>query len=137
METRGGDRLPDVHAEHEYVQDGLKYRIGDPSSTARAQDKARLSVPHDNRRGHRGKWTFARRDGVGFALDETEHIRLAGLRGEIVHLVVQEEAGSLDGHTVSVTTIQGVSVGYSVAFAVHDREMRSLGGFERCRLAGL
>ena len=33
-------------------------------------------------------------DGVGFGLNEAEEcIRDAGLRGEVVHLIVQQEAG--------------------------------------------
>ena len=41
---------------------------------------------------------LARRDGVVLALDQAEEVGGAGLGGEIVHLVVEEEAGVAGDH---------------------------------------
>ena len=49
-----------------------------------------------DRRRHRGQRALARGDGVRVGADHAELVRHAGLGGEVVHLVVQQEARLLD-----------------------------------------
>ncbi len=58
-----------------------------------------------------------RLDGVGFALDQPEHVRLARLGGEIVHFVVQQKAEARNRHAVAVADVQRVGDRHGVALA--------------------
>src|SRR5690554_2749277 len=48
-------------------------------------------------RRHAREWALAGLNGIGLAADESVGIRLAGLSGEIVHLVVEQDTGAF-GH---------------------------------------
>src|SRR5439155_23305683 len=78
--------------------------------------------------GHGGERALAGGDGVGGALDEAEHVGDADLGGEIVHLVVQEEAEAIDGDAVAVAAVEGSGAGDGVAVLVDDGEVGGLGG---------
>ncbi len=80
-------------------------------------------------RGHGGEWTLAGSDGVGGALDEAEHVGDADLRGEVVHLVVHEEAEAFDGGSGPEATVESVGIGDGVAVGVDDGEVGGLGRF--------
>ena len=62
---------------------GLHCRLGAGAAGFRADD--------DGGR-HGGERALAGGDGVGGALDEAEAVGRAGLGGEVVHLVVEQEA---------------------------------------------
>jgi hypothetical protein len=49
-------------------------------------------------------------NGVSLALDETKHIRLAGLRGKIVHLVIKQKSGAFHGYRRAVTVVYRIGV---------------------------
>ncbi|MEI2686728.1 MAG: hypothetical protein V9G14_11160 [Cypionkella sp.] len=68
----------------------------DPPGTAEHHEG--LAVPDDNGRAHRTQGPLSGRDGIGLALHQPEKIGGARLDGEIVHLVVEEEAGIARDH---------------------------------------
>ncbi len=54
---------------------------------------------------------------------------VAGLRGEVVHFVVHQDARAGDGDARAVGAIERVGAGDGVASGVHHREVRGLGRF--------
>ena len=69
-------------------------------------DQPRPAVLHEDRRRHRAEHALARRDGVGLAAEQAEHVRRARLGAEVVHLVVQQEAGASDDLPVAVRAVE-------------------------------
>ena len=81
--------------------------------------------------GHRTRRTLAGLDGVLLPLDEPEEIGDAGLRGEVVHLVVEEEAGVAGDHPGAEAGVDGVGHRHRVAVLVDDGIVRRLGSLVR------
>ena len=73
-------------------------------------------------------------NGVGCALHQAESIGGVGFRGEVVHLVVKEEAEGGDGYAGAKAEVEGVGAGDCVAVGVDDGEVGGLGGFVGYRL---
>ena len=80
---------------------------------------------------------------VGVAAEQAVGIRRAGLGGEIVELVVEQDAGAVGDEAEAVAEIERVGVGDRVAVAVDHREMRGVVALVRrrrrrrgCRRAG-
>src|SRR5260370_29809996 len=94
MKSRSVDGGLGVHAEAHPV-DYAEQRGGNNRRTARrAGDEAELAVAQQNRGSHGAERAMARGDGVGVGLDEAEEsVGDAGLRGEVVHFVVEEKSG--------------------------------------------
>ena len=90
----------------------------------------------DDGGGHGGEGSFARGDGVGGTLDEAVGVGDALFRGEVVHLVVHEEAERGDGDARAEGAVEGVGVGDGVAPLVDDGEMGGFGGRVGVRLEG-
>ena len=86
------------------------------------------AVRGDDGRGHGGERALAGGDGVGGALDEAEHVGDADLGGEVVHLVVHEEAEAFDGDSGAEAAVEGGGAGDGVALGVDDGEVGGLGG---------
>ena len=119
----------------EAIVDDADDVVGDGGDDGRAaggaEDKASLcrsSVLVQDGGGHGGEWALAGGDGVGGALDETEHVGDADLGGEVVHLVVHEEAEAVDGDAGAVAAVEGVGAGDGVAVLVDDGEVGGLVG---------
>ena len=77
-------------------------------------------------------------DGIGFALDQAERVRLAGLGGEIVHFIVQQETEPGRRDAAAVAAVERVGHGDCVAFRIDDVVVRGLGAFvslRACRAA--
>ena len=70
-----------------------------------------------NGRRHRRKRPLARSGRVGVAADQAEGVGRAGLGGEIVELVVEQDAGAVGDEADAVAEIQRVGVGDRVAVA--------------------
>ena len=77
---------------------------------------------------HGGERALAGGDGVGCALDEAELVGHAGRGGEVVHLVVEQEAERAGGDAGAEEVVERVGVGDGVAFGVDDGEVGGLGG---------
>src|SRR5260370_23862410 len=68
-------------------------------------------------------------DGVGVGLDEAEQgVGDAGLRGEVVHFVVEQKTGG-GGDVRAVAVVEGVGAGDGVALGVDDGEVRGVRAF--------
>ena len=90
-----------------------------------------FGVLHD-RGTHRRQHALLRADRVAFALYEAELVRGAGLRGEVVHRVVQEEPRALHDH---LATVPGVDAGrdrHGVALIVHHRVVGGVALVQEC-----
>src|SRR5205085_3843069 len=116
-----------VHVEVYDVRDDLKNRVDDRRA-ARTSDgePERAVLAQDEGRRHRRERSLARRDGVALALYESEHVRRAGLRGEVVHLVVHQNARALHHDLRAEAVVQGVSVRDAVTVGVQNSEVRRL-----------
>ena len=69
---------------------------------------------------------MSRGDGVGVGLHQfVKRIRRAGLRGEVVHFVVQQEPGGAS-YVRTVTVVQCVRAGDRVSCGVDHGEMRGV-----------
>src|ERR1700723_2475374 len=97
MKTRGVNGSLNVQAivdsVYENVGDGRDYAC----AAGRTENHANLAVFQDDGRCHARERALAGGDGIGRALKQTEHIRYARLRGEVVHFVVEKETESGGG----------------------------------------
>ena len=59
-------------------------------------------------------------------------IGVAGTDGEVVHVVVEQEAETGDGHSAAVATIDSDGEGGGVSFGVENRDVRGAGVFFEC-----
>src|SRR5581483_2665370 len=73
------------------VEEGL---VDDGWAAGGAEGEDGVATLEDEGRSHAGEGTLAGSDGVGFGGDEAEVVGDAGLGGEVVHFVVQNDAGS-------------------------------------------
>jgi len=80
----------------------------------------------DNGGGHAGERAMAGGNGVGCALHQAESIGGVGFRGEVVHLVVEEEAEGVYGDSRAEAEVEGVGAGDGVAVGVDDGEVGRL-----------
>ena len=131
MDARRVDRLLHVHAVVDDVEDRLDRDRDDARAAWAADHHEQLAVLRDDGRAHRGQRPLARRDGILLALHQAEHVRRARLGGEVVHLVVEEEAGVAGDHLGAEQRVDRVGHRHRVAVLVDDRIMRRLGAFMR------
>src|SRR6266851_3253483 len=123
METRSIDGRLRLHAEAHPVQDA-KQRSGNNRGTARrAGNEAEVAISEQNRWRHGAERPVPGSDGIGFGLNQSEErIWHAWLRGEIVHLVIQEKASRGSG-VRTVVIVKRVSAGDGVAGGIDDGKM--------------
>ena len=115
-------------AVHEQVEQHLDDVGGDARAAAAAQGVGLVPLPGDHRR-HRGEHPLAGRHGVGLPLDQPEEVGLARGGGEVVHLVVEEEARAGHPEPAAEEVVEGGGEGHQVAVA----RRRPRGGSSRCR----
>ncbi|AEK61998.1 hypothetical protein CFU_2168 [Collimonas fungivorans Ter331] len=131
VETRRIDCFLDIHAVVDHVQHGQQGRCDDAAAARRADHHDGLAVLGDDGRAHRRQRTFAGSDGVGFALHQAVHVGHADLGREIVHLVVEHDAG-LAGHDAGAEpVVQRVGDRHRIAPFVDDRIMGGVAAFMR------
>ena len=70
-------------------------------------------------------------DRIGRALHQPEAIGHAGLRGEIVHLVVEEEAGVARHLADAEQIVERIGHGHGIALRIDHRIMRGVGALGR------
>src|SRR5216683_77027 len=90
VDARRIDGFGEVHVMIDDIGDRLEGDSDDPRTARTADDHEDLAVAQGNGRAHRAQWPLARSDRIGCTLDEAKHVRYARLRGEVVHLVVEE-----------------------------------------------
>ena len=91
---------------------------------------------------HRRQRPLAGPGRIGVAADQPVGVGRAGLGGEIVELVVEQDAGAFGDEADAIAEIERVGVGDRVAEAVDDGEMRGVVALAQrrrrrgCRAAG-
>src|SRR5690348_7723590 len=119
METRGIYGFLRVHAEPGPVENSEQRGRDDARAAWRAGDETEFAVAENDRGNHGAERAMSGGDGVGFRLQEAEHIGSAGLAGEIVHFIVEKKTvGRGDGG--AITVVERVSVCDGVTGGVHD-----------------
>ena len=111
------------------LSERLEHRGDDPRSAGAAEHENRAPVAFDDRGGHRGQWSLARCDGIGRALHQAEQIWRARLDGEIIHFIVEQEAGAGRHHAGTKVSIERISNRDGVPFTIDNRIVSCLGGF--------
>ena len=124
VKARRVHRLLDVQSvidhAHQHVGDGGD----DGRSAGRAKHEEQLAVlQHDGRR-HRRQRTLVRAHRVRRPLNQSVHVGHALLDGEVVHLVVHQEAQALGGHVRSEAVVQRGGHRYRVALGIDHRVVR-------------
>ena len=109
---------------HEPVQQHLQHGGDDPTApgTARRQQRPAIAV-EDQRWGHRTEGAALRSDGVLTALAQAIGIGRPGLGREVIHLVVEQEAGTRHGDAIAVGRVQGGGRAHHAPITVHHREV--------------
>ena len=88
MDARRIDGLLQRHAMIDDIDDDFEDRGDDSRAARRSDHQNRLAVLEHERRRHGAQWALSRSDRICLALNQTEHIRHAGLGGEVIHFVV-------------------------------------------------
>ncbi len=102
--------------------------LGDDGRAAGgAEGEDRLAFTQDEGGAHAGERAFAGGDGVGFLAEETEVVGHPWLEGEVVHLVVEDDAGAGDDDFGAERSVDGGGAGDPVALGVGGREMGCVG----------
>ena len=86
------------------------------------EPKTRNNFPSfkNNGRGHGRKRPFSRPNGVGRALDQSIGIGHTLLRGEVIHLIVQEKAEAFEGDARSERVVKSCCHRDSVPSGIDD-----------------
>ena len=131
VEARSVRRLLHIEAVVQDGDDVVGDRSNDGGAAGRAEDEQHsAALQHDGGR-HVGERALAGGDGVGRALDEAVHVGRAGLGGEVVHLVVEQEAERAGRDTGAEEAVERGCACDGVALGIDDGEVRGLGGFVR------
>jgi hypothetical protein len=133
VHARRAHRLGDVLVKIDRIEDHLQHDGDDAAAAGRSGDQPRFAVLEHDRRAHGRERPLARARQIGFAADEPECVRHAGLCGKIVELVVEQDAGALRHDAEPIIEIERVGVGNRVAEAVDHGEMRRVVAFVRSR----
>jgi len=122
---RGG-RFGRIHGEVDAVHDGLQGGRDDAATagTARHQPGPAL-LEHDGRR-HGGQGPLVGRHGIGLAAHQAEGVGHARLGGEIVHLVVEQDAGAGGDDAAAEGQVEGGGGADHVALPVGHRVVGGL-----------
>jgi hypothetical protein len=108
VESGGGEGFGGFHAVVDDVGDGEE-GLGDDGGAAGGADGEDGAAVVENEGGaHAGEGAFAWGDGVGFGADEFEGVGDAGLDGEVVHFVVEEDAGAWDDDFAAEGGVDGL-----------------------------
>ena len=113
------------------LTDDLQHRGDDAAAAGRAGDQERLAVLEHDRRRHRRQRPLARAGRVGVAADQPIGVRRVRLGGEIVELVVEQDAGAVGDEAEPVAEVERVGVRDRVAETVHHGEMRRVAALRR------
>ena len=135
MQSRTGDEGFGVGTLQE-LQDPLHHHRGNPAAAGGSEQSQRVGVVYGSRR-HRRQHAFSGRDSVGLAADQAVQVRVAGLGGEIVHLVVQQDSGAGRSEPGAKQAVDGQGGANPVAVPIQDAEVRGVPGFRFGRVEAL
>ncbi len=124
MDAGGGGGLGDVHFVIDDVHQNLQHHGDDAAAPRRARGQKGLAILENNGRRHGTERPLAALNGVRLATDQAIGVRGAGLGGEIIHFVVQQNARTRRHDARAETEIQSIGIADHVALAVHHGKMR-------------
>ena len=119
VKSRCGDGLIDRHFKHRVIEKTLQRGRDDSRTTGCAAGVGCFAVFDDDCRCHAAERSLARSDHVGFALNQPKRIGLAGIRGEVVHLIVEQNAEFRHDHKTAECQVDRFRAGDRIAFRVH------------------
>ena len=115
MDARRRDRFGDVHLGIDHVEDDLQHHGDDAAAAVRAGDEEHR--PSQETMSATSRRAGACRDRrIRIAADEAESVRRTGLGGEIVELVVEQNAGPFGDKGEPIEKVERVGVGDGIAF---------------------
>ncbi len=123
-------RLVQRHAVVVQVVHHLEDRGEDPRATRGTDNQLDLAIAGHQAGAHRRQHALARFDRVGITADHAKGVRRPRLGAEVIHLVVEQETGTLHHDATAVVEVEGVGIADRVALLVDDREMRGLVRFK-------
>ena len=123
MKSRCGDRLLSSHVKDRMVENVLQRRGDDSWPSGCAAGVRGFAVVDEDGRCHAAEWSLARSDGVGCTLNQAECIRLAGVGGEVVHLIVEQDAEFRDDHETAKRQVDGFRTRDGIASYIDHRKM--------------
>ena len=115
-------RFPEKAVAKEF-QSGVKPPHSKCCRSKCAARISRFAVFNDDCRCHTAEWSLARGNRVGCALDQAERIGFAGIRGEVVDLIVEQDAEFRHDHKTAERQVDRFRAGYRITVLVHDGKM--------------
>ena len=108
METRSVYRALDIQTTLRNAEKNIGNR-GDDAGPARRTDHETnfMVLQHDDGR-HGGEGTLSGSNCICRALNQPVHVGLSDLRGEVIHLIVEQEAQALGGRAGSEGIVQRI-----------------------------
>ncbi len=126
MESRRVGGFRHVHAVINRVHHHLQHG-GDNTAAARAAGhQPCLTVFDDNRRRHRRQRAFLRPHCVGIAAHQAIDVWRARFGGEIIHLVIHQNAGVTRHNAAAEGRVKRIGHRHRIAVFIDDRKMRRL-----------
>jgi hypothetical protein len=95
VNARVVDGLLNVHAVIDDIHDDLKNRVDDRWASRCPESEIEFPILQHKRRRHGRKRTFTWLNGILCALQKPVHVLPAYFGSEIIHLVVEQNAGAL------------------------------------------
>ncbi|MNX97496.1 hypothetical protein D3C86_1298660 [compost metagenome] len=102
------------------VADHLKDRGKNPRAAWCANDQSNFSVLQENCRRHRRQRTLSRFNRVGVIAHNPHLIRHTRKGGEVIHFVVEQNAGLVGDHTGAEESVERISVRDRIPPFVYD-----------------
>ena len=126
VETRGGQGFAGRFLKVDGPQDGQEglRNNGRPAGCAHAED--RLTISEHQCRAHARERPLARLNGVGLGAHQAEEVWHPRLRREVVHVVVEQDAGARHDDLAAKARIERGGARHPVALGVRGREVRSV-----------
>src|SRR5215510_11200008 len=119
------------HIVDQYVEQHLQHSTDDPRPTRTAGDQYDFTVTRDDGRAHAAERSFARGNSIGVgATEQAKGIRITELSAEVVHLVIQQYAGTGHHYTAAEIEIHSLSGRNCVSVLVEHRNMSRTGRFD-------
>ena len=133
MDARRTHRSLKTHAVVDDVEQHLEHSGDDATAARSAEHEPDLSIPDDDRRRHRRQHALVRSNRVRLAADEAKHVWRAGPRGEVIHLVVEQEAAARDDIAATERVVDRRRARNRVAVLVDHGEVRRVVALLRAR----
>ena len=126
MKARGSQGLTGRFLEVDGLQDGQEGLRNNGRPTGRTHAEHRLTISEHQRRAHARERPLACLNGIGFGTHQAEEVRHTRLGREVVHVVVEQDAGARHDDLAAKARIERGGARHPVALGVRGREVRSV-----------